>query len=437
MTSITHPISTLNKLQTVILLRWLLIIATSYLMLFSRPLQQTPAAVVVFVALYGASNLVFSRWGSRWTVAPLSHGAVVVFDILVVCLGLALSGGTSSDFFVVYFVILFLSALTERLGFVAGAALLISAAHLYTVSRFVRVDDLLTRGYMLRIPFLFSVAVFFGNLVGNARSREREAEEARARELRMEFLSTVSHDIKNPLGVIQSLATLLIEGDAGPLNAAQTDLIHRIRASVRHVATLSLNLIDAARIDAGHLVLQRTMAHLAEVVDDALPLARSASALKGITLRCAVDPQLPAVYGDVVQIERVISNLLDNAVKYTPPGGTVSLSITRAPGGVVLAVADNGPGIAPENLRTVFDRYRRETTASRIAGSGLGLYIVKAIAEAHGGSVQLDSVVGRGTTVTVTLPVGQASPSSSQRGMAVPKRKWWRSLRMRLAAPSV
>jgi signal transduction histidine kinase len=436
MTSAAHPISTLNKLQTVILLRWVLIIATAYLVLFSRPLQQTPPGVVLFVALYVASNLIFARLSSPLSVASVPDGAVVVFDVVAVCVGLALSGGTSSDFFVVYFVVLFLSAFTERLGFVVGAALLISAAHLYTVSRFVRVDDLLTYAYTLRIPFLFSVALFFGNLVGNARSREREAEEARARELRMEFLSTVSHDVKNPLSVIQSLATLLLDGDAGPLNAAQTDLIHRIRASVRHVVTLSLNIIDVARIEAGRLALQRTKTNLAEVVEDALVLARSAGALKGITLCCAVDPDLPVLHVDVVQIERVISNLLDNAVKYTPTGGAVSLSVSGAADGVALVVRDNGPGIAAEEIPTVFERYRRQTAGSRIVGSGLGLFIVKAIVEAHGGSIQISSVVGQGTTVTVHLPIVQPSSPSSGCELPSPKRRWWRSLRMHLAAPS-
>jgi signal transduction histidine kinase len=435
MTYDAYPISTRNKLQTVILLRWVLIIATSYLVLFSRPLRQTPLSVMLFVAAYCASNLILPRVLPRFRSGALPDCAVVVFDTLAVSIGLGLSGGASSDFFVVYFVVLFLSAFTERLEFVVGAAVLISATHLYTMSRFVHVGELLNPGYMLRIPFLFTVALFFGNLVGNARTRERQAEEARARTLRMEFLSTISHDIKNPLGVIQSMATLLLDGDTGALNAQQSDLIHRIRASVRHVISLSLNIIDAARIEAGHLALHHTAANVVEVVEDALLLARSASELKGVALRCSMDEDLPPLSVDIVQIERVISNLLDNAIKYTPSGGSVTLSVSQGRDGVRLAVSDDGPGIAAEELSTVFERYHRQPMSGDIAGSGLGLFIVKAIVEAHGGSVEIRSVVGEGTTVTVHLPARQ--PRSQPAGHQLsPARKWWRSFRMHPAAPS-
>jgi signal transduction histidine kinase len=435
MTYDAYPISTRNKIQTVMLLRWVLIIATSYLVLFSRPLRQTPPSVMLFVAAYFASNLVLPRVLTRFRSVALPDCAVVVFDTFAVSIGLGLSGGASSDFFVMYFVVLFLSAFTERLEFVVGAALLTSAAHLYTVSRFVHFGELLNPGYMLRIPFLFTVALFFGNLVGNARTRERQAEGARARTLRMEFLSTVSHDIKNPLGVIQSMATLLLDGDTGPLNTQQTDLIHRIRASVRHVITLSLNIVDAARIEAGNLALHRTATNVAEVVEDALLLARSASELKGVALRCTMDENLPIVSLDLVQIERVISNLLDNAIKYTPAGGNVALSVKDATDGIMLAVSDDGPGIAAEQLPTLFERFHRLPTSGSIAGSGLGLFIVKAIVEAHGGSVEIRSVVGEGTTVTVHLPAGQ--PRSQPTGHPLAStRKWRRSFRMHPAAPS-
>ena len=131
---------------------------------------------------------------------------------------------------------LFLSALSERIGLVVGAALLITVAHLYTLSHFVDLGVLIQQGYMLRIPFLFVVALFFGHLVHHARVRERSVEEGRARELRLDLLSAVSHDLKNPLGVIDSLAELMLDGSAGPLNEQQADLARRIQSSTRQVA---------------------------------------------------------------------------------------------------------------------------------------------------------------------------------------------------------
>lgn len=408
--SSAHPITTLSKIQAVILLRWVLIIATSYLVLFSRPLWETPTSVALFVAVYLASNIVLTMLVPRFPSQYAFDVTVVLLDTLAVCVGLTLTRSASSEFFVVYFVVMFLSALTERLGLVVGAAVLISAAHLYTMSRFVGFSHLVDQGYTLRLPFLFVVALFFGHLVQDARGREREAEEARARELRMEFLATVSHDLKNPLGTIQSLAVLLLDGDAGALNGPQTDLVRRIHANTRQIITVALNIIDAARIEAGRLILQRAPTKLTDVVEDALVLMRSASELKGITLRCAVDPDLPVAYIDAVQIERVISNLVGNAIKFTPAGGTVALSIRREGAEGLLEVCDDGPGIPSSELSTLFEKYRRQEQNSRIEGSGFGLFIVKAIVEAHGGTVAISSTVGQGTTVTVHLPISPPSP---------------------------
>lgn len=404
----SEQLSVLSRGRVVIMLRWVLIIATSYLVLFSRPLAETPPSAALFVALYLASNVILSQLVPRLSARSSLDWTVVVLDIVAVAAAMALTNHANSEFFVVYFVVLFLSALTERVGLVALATLLITTTYLYTLSQFVNVSELIDQGYMLRIPFLFAVALFFGHVVQNARAHERAAEEARARALRMELLSAVSHDLKNPLGVIQSLASLMLDGDAGALNAQQTDLTQRIHASARQVNTLALNLIDAERIEAGRLVPQPQLVNLASVVENALLSGRSASQLKGIALRCVVEPELPHAYIDAVQTERVVSNLLANAIKFTPTGGVIEVSVRYRDGRVVLTVSDTGRGIAASELPHVFDKYHREGTNHRIEGSGLGLFIVKAIVQSQGGNVRIDSALGKGTTVTVSLPTSSA-----------------------------
>jgi signal transduction histidine kinase len=286
------------------------------------------------------------------------------------------------------------------------------------MAQFTGLAPLLSPGYALRIPFLFAVALFFGYLVGEARSRERAAEDARARGLRMEFLSTFSHDLKNPLGVIQALARLLLEGDAGPLTERQRNLAQRLDATTQHVTTLALNLIDAGRIDAGWLVLQRRATNLANVVEDVLLLARSASDTKGVVLHCTVAPNLPLACVDPVQVERVITNLVGNAIKFTPAEGTVSLSVEPAAADeIVLEVRDNGAGIPPNELPLVFEKYRCQAPSSPIDGSGLGLFIVEAIVKAHGGRIAITSTAGQGTTVTVHFPI---SPRNTEAANACP-----------------
>lgn len=142
--------------------------------------------------------------------------------------------------------------------------------------------------------------------------------------------------------------------------------------------------------------------------DNALVHARSASHLKGIFLHCEVEPELPLLDIDGVQTERVISNLLSNAIKFTPSGGGVSLNIQRCGNTVQLSVSDTGPGIEASELPYLFDKYHREPHSRRIEGSGLGLFIVRTVVQAHGGTVELASKVGKGTTVTVSFPIDTA-----------------------------
>jgi len=402
------PVGELVKANMLILLRWVLIIATSYLVIFSRPLGQTTAASALFVAAYLASNVGLTVWIRHKRTSRALDWAIVLLDTAAVSVALLLSGSASTEFFVLYFIVVFLSALTERIGLIAGAVLLISAAHVYTLAQYVNLQVLINEGYLLRVPFLFAVAIFFGNLVQGARSRERAAEEGQARERRMEFLSTVSHDLKNPLHVVRSLAELLLDGDAGPLNGQQTDLAYRIHASASQLIHLSVNLIDAERIEAGKLLLQPGAHRLESIVENALILARSASELKRVSLEFNSDLGLPAAYVDPVHTERVISNLLGNAIKFTPAGGRVRIDVERRQDMVSVVVSDSGPGISTEDLSHVFEKYHHSAGKGHAEGSGLGLFIVKAVVEAHGGTVDVHSTPGRGTTVTASFPTGSA-----------------------------
>ena len=225
-----------------------------------------------------------------------------------------------------------------------------------------------------------------------------------------EFLSTVGHDLKSPLGVIQSLADVLLDGDAGPLSAEQTALVRRIHASARHGLTLSNNLLSAERIQAGDLSLQRSTQSLLPIVEKALAFARSAADLKNITLRLSSAADLPLVPIDRVQFERVVFNLLDNAIKYTPEGGVVEVALHGLAHHVALVVRDNGAGIAADQLPSLFQKYQGRPLNSTVEGSGLGLFIVRAIVDAHGGRVAVESAVSRGTTVTVFVPLHALAP---------------------------
>lgn len=414
MNSNDHITTATGKQETMLLLRWVLIIATAYMMLFSGDGQPTPPAISLFVAGYFASNVILSGLVARGYASRVLDAGIIVFDTAAICFALALTTNVSRDFFVLYFIVLFLAAMTERVGLVVIAALISSVVHLSIVAQTVGFVPVLLHGYLLRIPFLFVVALFFSHLVHDERYRRERVQS--------EFLSTVSHDLKSPLGVVQSLAELLLDGDAGPLLDEQTNLIRQMHVSAHHALTLAHNLLGATRIEAGNLVLHRLPERLDLVLDKVLSIARSASDLKRITLCFATDADVPLVRVDRLQIERAINNIIDNAIKHTPDGGTVDVTIERRHDTVAVVVRDDGPGIPPHQLPHLFEKYRSRPRNSRVDGSGLGLFIVKAIVEAHGGCVQVDSVEGRGTTVTLLVPLTPAPAYASN-----PVR-WWRGV---------
>lgn len=416
----------LDRIRVILLCRWVLIIATSYLVIFNQPRPYDPTPVGLFIIAYFASNVLLSELLPRLRSSERLDVVLVLFDTAMVSIGVALSKAASTDFYVLYFGVIFLSALTEQLGLVLGAVLLITAAHMYTESRFLDGAALWTPASMLRIPFLFVVAMFFGHLVREARARTRVAEEVRARARRMEFLSGVSHDIRSPLNNIQLLCTLLLDSTAGPLSDRQMDLVRRVHASTRHVITFALNLIDAARIEAGKVELLRTPTDVGELIENALSLACTAAEIKHVTLETRIAPDLPTADLDRLQMERVISNLIGNAIKFSNAGDTVTVSAQRAGDRVVVEVRDTGCGIPAAELANAFEKYRRGTATQSVEGSGLGLFIVQAIVEAHHGSITLHSSVGAGTTVTVTLPLASPATVAAVVGPAARPAWWWR-----------
>jgi len=406
----TRFIAELQQVRMVILLRWVLILAASYLVLFSYQSGPIRPSVGLFVAAYLASNLALQALVPRLHSLRVFGVGVVIFDIAALSTGLALTGHSSADFFPVYFLVIFLGAFTERLGLAVSAAVLVSVVHLATVSRFVGLQEMVNSGYMLRIPFLLVVSLFFGFLVEDTRLRQR-AHRARARQRRrIELLSAVTHDFKNPLGNIQSLASMLLNDDAAPLSSQQTELVRRVHANARRVIQLSVNLLDAAQIDAGRLTLHRRPANVADLARDVVALVRTGSDLKGVTVHLSVPAEVLTLDIDSLQIERVVSNLLDNAIKYTPSGGSIAVTVAPRPGEAVIEVRDDGPGIPANDLPIVFEKFRRRPETSRIEGSGFGLFIVKAIVAAHGGTVDIASAPGRGTTVAVHLPTTRPQP---------------------------
>ena len=395
-------------------LRWLLILATSYLVIFSGPLGETNPLAALYVAAYLSTGLFWRSIRSCFRRPERLIGAVILFDVLAVTVGLLIAKETSGTFFGLYFLVILISVVGQRLSLVLLASLAAGVVHILMLSAFIEPNRLSLAQYSARLPFLFAVGLSVGHIAEQMRATQREAFEAAERErLHSEFVSSVIHDLKSPLGVIQVMLEMLCDRSSGTLNARQAKFVRLIQASLHQLLTLSLNLLDASRIGAGHFEIHPVVADLPLLVGEAVARAHSAAEHNQIHLEFTSGPGLAAVEVDGVQIDRAVSNLIDNAIKYTPPSGRVAVSVERTPADFVISVSDTGRGIPPAEIGGLFRKYQRGSQVEGVVGSGLGLFIVKAVAEAHKGSVELISKPGDGTTARLHIPASRVRPGVS------------------------
>jgi PAS domain S-box-containing protein len=229
---------------------------------------------------------------------------------------------------------------------------------------------------------------------------------------REDVVSIVSHDLRNPLGVVFGATDILLELPLdGEERKRQAEIIGR---AARRMNSLIEDLLDVARIQDGALVVRRAVESVPEILEEAMGLFTHQAERKGVLLSVDVPTPDLSLRVDRDRLLQALQNLLDNAIRLTPEGGSVTLSAERADPDVAIHVADTGPGIPEEALAHVFDRFWQDQDSTR-GSAGLGLTIVKGVVDAHGGSVRVRSMVGVGTTFTLLFPAtANESPKESQ-----------------------
>ena len=241
-------------------------------------------------------------------------------------------------------------------------------------------------------------------LFAGEQASRRQAEAAnRAKDL---FLATLSHEMRTPLNAIAGWVSILLHQDAGAKRVQEG--LKVIERNTRAQVQLIDDLLDMSRIVSGKLRMNWEPCELAEVINAGVNATRTAAEARGIVLNVAVDSPTTDAVCDSGRIQQVVWNLVSNAVKFTPKGGRVDVTLSRANSSYQIQVADTGRGISPDVLPYVFDRFRQADSSMRrqSAGLGLGLSIVKYIVEAHGGNIDATSPgEGKGSMFTVLLPI--------------------------------
>ena len=224
-------------------------------------------------------------------------------------------------------------------------------------------------------------------------------------EMKRGVVSTVSHQLKTPLTSLRMSIHLLLEERVGALNEKQTELLMAARDDSERLVGILDDLLDINRIESGKSHLHSNPSHRRALVRDAIEPFLVEAKDKGVTVVNDVSDELPEVMADTEKIRHVFANLLSNALRFTGPGGSVTIRASLKQGRVAFFVEDTGKGIPAEDLKHLFEQFYRAPGQDEKSGVGLGLAIVKEIVQAHGGDVGVESVVGKGSAFRFTLPL--------------------------------
>jgi signal transduction histidine kinase/CheY-like chemotaxis protein len=252
-------------------------------------------------------------------------------------------------------------------------------------------------------PVLTEIGEFLG-IVTVLRDITREVE---AEQAKMDFVSNVSHELRTPLTSIKGYSDLLLSDKVGALSEQQLHFIKIIQSSSDRLTTLINDLLDISRIESGRLELQRQLVRMDQILYEVVEMVKPQCAEKNLELGLDLQPDVGPVMGDEGRLAQIVANLVSNACRYTPDGGSIKLALATTGNAVRVDVVDTGIGIAPEDQAKIFQRFHRvdNPAVQQVTGSGLGLSIARMLIEMHGGRMWFESEVGKGSTFTFTLPL--------------------------------
>jgi signal transduction histidine kinase len=226
--------------------------------------------------------------------------------------------------------------------------------------------------------------------------------------IKSDFVSNVSHEVKNPLSIIKMSVDSILDGDSGEIDERQKGPLGMIRRNVERLLRLVTDILDISKIEAGEMKLKIEQVDVASLVSEIIHDYEIEIKQKQFTVRTDFQNDLGLVQADKDKLSEVIINLLNNAIKYTPSGGNILIKLASDENGIRFEISDNGQGIAKENLEKIFDKFER-VTAEKQEGTGLGLPIARDIILLHKGKLWVESELGKGSKFIFTLPYKMTS----------------------------
>jgi two-component system sensor histidine kinase KdpD len=263
--------------------------------------------------------------------------------------------------------------------------------------------------YLLTFAVMLAVALVVSTLAVGARRHAQAQVQVEAEQLRNTLLSAISHDLRTPLASIKGAASLLLQSP-GLDPSVRLDLLSSIHEEADYINRMVTNLLDLTRLESKGVTLRKEPVALDEIVGTVTDLLEKG--LRDHPLQIHLPPDLPLIPADAVLIQQLFFNLVDNAVEHTPAGAAIDLSARVEGRGVVVEVADRGPGIPAGEERKIFDKFHQARPERKRSGMGLGLALCEAIVRLHGGRIWAENRPGGGAVFRFTLPLeGTVSPA--------------------------
>ena len=404
--------------RPVLLLRWLVIIATSYLVLFSGEIERPGLAGALLLAFI-VSNLIVSKLPDSLFFGNATLIAIVLFDSTIVSMALLLSPAIESDIFILYFFVILLAAAGGSFTGIVVAALVVPGLYLFTIAITQGWEQVIQTRVLLRVPFIFCVCIFYGFLSERTRRERLRAELAELSEnTKTQLFSMLTHDVRNALGTILGYSEILLDGPGRDLPEPARKALEQIKITSLHSAQLISNLLDTARIEGGRLQIVPQPIELAPLLAQIADRYVTQAALKRIRLEVDVPEGLPEIEGDDLHLDRVFANLLSNALKFTPEEGRVTIRARAVPEGLCVEIEDTGPGIPEEERERVFQIYGQSEIGRSAGGTGLGLFVVRTVLEAHKARIEIDRGAEGGALFRVTFRHAGGGVAGTQRSSA-------------------
>lgn len=346
--------------------------------------------------------------GRRWLRSIryktlLAYSLGVIIALINIYVTSQLMFVSEHDFLLLGLLLTFAAILSASFGYLLAASMAHSLALLQKGAQRIAGGDFSARVHLTEVDELSDVAEafnFMGDELQRSFARQRELEQARR-----DLIAAVSHDLRTPLTSIRAMIEALADEVV-----AEPEMVQRyygtIRSQIQNLSGLINDLFELSQLETGQVQLAVEAVNMNDLLSDVLESMQAQAGAKGVSLQGIFSEDVPIIKGELNKLQRVITNLVQNAIRHTPAGGSISLATQPAPDGVEVEVADTGEGIAPEDLPHIFEQFfRGEKSRSReTGGAGLGLAIAKRIVEAHHGRIWVESQVGEGTRFRFVLP---------------------------------